>query len=240
MSLIASDRFASGALEPWWQEHQPELLTEPAAIISGRCRLRCDVGGASGSFHYHDDDGYMLYQQAIGDFDVVADMESLSYDETGVPPSTSAARLLTLAVHSPVKPESAPQYRTDVRVYYHRGIGRAPGATVVGDPIVVEWKSTRANQGTPPPISFSTWDTLVAPSQLTARCWMRVRREGTLMRSWHAPFSASIPEEDDWLDEHSIDLPELPPLVQIGFTLYSSSADADVCGRIYSVHNYGI
>lgn len=235
MTRVAADDFASGTLQPWWSQLNPGLLSEAPVVASGYVRARLVTGGAAGSFHFDDNDGWLLYQTVYGDFDAIADCQAFGFAESA-PPSGGAARLFGLTAHSPVRPES-PEYLSDRRTYYHRGIGRAPGGTAGDTESISEWKYTRDNPGSPPPTNLSTWDTQVHPSPSDCRAWLRLRRVGTTVTSWHAA-PGDIPAPGGWSGEHSIAFPELPERLHVGLMLYSSTGTADVTGRCYDFANF--
>lgn len=219
MALARADTFEGSALRSarWDAIYQAALLVaNPPTVASGFVDLEVDVGGSGGAFWFDAFDGPLIGQAITGDFDVATEMQIFDQAGTGLPPSGSA-RLGVLAAHDPD--------RSTVLNYVHRGIGRAPGGTA-GSGIVDEWKSTTD--------SVSVWDTFAAPDVVTARAWVRLRRDGSLFTSWTSTDGVT------WGNEHTSDRPDLPATLQVGLGAYSSAADADLRARFYTFTNVPI
>lgn len=237
-----NDRFAT--IEGWWLERNANLLTEPAAVVSSYARMRAPLGGAGGSFHYENNDGYGLFQVVVGDFDVVADVQCLNYAETDIPPNDGNAHAFGLACHNFCQPENFGAGGS--RDYYHRVITNAPTGRDSSARMVSEWKYTVA--------AVTTWNTIDGQELGTAgslggdfserggRWWVRVRRVGSTFTSWDAPWNAAgtVPTESEWDNEHSQTVSEIRELALVGLVLYSSDSSAGVTGRCRALLNYNI
>ena len=231
MSRIPNERFAGLAWSPWWRLYQPELLDD--VIFDGDgVLLRLAVGGPGGSLWFDDDDGFAAGVEVEGDFDVCADVQvyNLAGDDV---PAGGTARVAGLGVHSPIRP---PFPGWPFRLYVFRMFGREPGRTA-GDAAPVDaYKINRATEGSPPPFSVSTYDTLEHPSPGTARGWIRLARVGSTVSSWRAG-PGPEPALAAWSGRVDYEAPELPTRVLVGPMIYSSAADADISARIRAFIN---
>lgn len=231
MTLVAADRFASASLLDWWRQVNPGQLDAPVSFgtdaIGPYLQLALSVGGAGGSFLFLDNDGYVLAQRAKGDVDFACLVQVFDLAFTGPPPGGSP-RLAGPCIHSPVRPEAAPQYVTTLRNYYHLVAGRAPGGDAGDTGPVVEWKLTTNNA--------SLWNTVAHPDQTDALCWLRIRRVGTTITSYMAPFQGStLVVPSSWTQVDTREAANLPDLVDVGLCIYSASGTANIGARIYAV-----
>lgn len=221
MTLVPEDRFAGAALVAWWQQFRAETFAS-FDVTDGEIEAVLADGGAAGSHWYGqvtptviDRTGNLTFVEVIGDFDVC--MEAQAFDGTLSTPPTAdgTAKIVALMAHDPTRPVGH-------RNFVHIGMGRAPNRDA-GAGVVIEHKTHVE--------SVSTWNTIVHPSPSDCRCWLRIARVGSRFFMYYGTDGVT------WTLAATFDRPDLPQLLEVGFTLYAESDVADLAGRIFSFGN---
>jgi len=195
------DYFGGSALQSKWTAYQGDG-TATIAVSGSELNLTCNAGGSGDSFWFDAEQGILVYQLVVGDFDAIATIRVRNSADDGLPTVNDGNyRIAGLAAHDPD--------RSTVLNYVHIGLGCTASAA-----ITCETKNTVD--------SVSDFD---AAAAATGAGQVRILREGqTFSMYYRASASAS------WTLENTYDRTgfEMPDTLQLGFVVYASIAGHDI------------
>lgn len=240
--MTANDDFVERM--SWWRQRGAASLVGGAPdVANGYVRYRLQTGGAPGSFHFQNNDGYLDAQVRRGDGFWAADCQCLNADETDIPPAQVGGppRAFGLAIHAIPNPEhngwAQRNYGHVVQLPTGPTGGNLPPGATSSARMVTETKATR--------VTTTLFNTHAAPElrdaaalgeqaqELMGRWWLALSVEGQTIRYYHAPIRAdgTVPPISDFilLDTYTHDL--LPAYGLVGLVIYSSVTPPNVTGR---------
>lgn len=201
MAVVSTD-FAGPALDPALATYKGASLVA-VTFAGGRARFEPvqGAGGATGSFWFDGNDGFLVYYEITGDFDAVLDCAVRDeVDDVSAPPVDGSFRIAGIAAHDP---DRATNFD-----YVHCGFG----ATNVE--LSAEWKTTVA--------SVSTFGAIAWPS---TDGQLRIERVGQLFNLY-----CRLTSSDPWTLLQAVDrtAAPLPATLQVGVMAYASDADHEI------------
>lgn len=193
---VFDDAFPGSSLDAQWTVFEPTVAD--IDVSGGECHCSHVDGGVGDALWYDGFDGYLVYIELEGDFDVSIDARTSNADDTGAMPVTNY-RVAALQAHDPD--------RASVRNYVSVGVGAIAEAT-----LRAEWKSTVDNASDTGVLATGDFDSIEWPS---GEGRLRIVRVGNV-------FTLSI----DSTELLEVTRADLPATLQVGFVLYTNQAVA--------------